>query len=234
MTVVRLPLSIEVIVSLPILSTVTLGDCGVGAVDAALLADAGLAPAELLGFVPVVVLFAVVLAGLVSGVVVLAGVVPGVVVLAGVVSAAVVLAGAVPGAVVLAGAVPGAVVLAGVVLAGVAVAVPVVGPLSVLTLTTGFRPGFSVMTVVCVPSSIEMTISLPRICRFTFGDCGVGGEEAESAADDWSALFGGGDGSAPAVPAGAAASFAWGPDCACADCGRSLRASARWVSACRG
>ena len=89
--------------------------------------EAVLAPAELLEFVPVV-LFPVVLAG----------VVPEAIVLAWVASLSLVLAGVVLGSgrarlvaslsLVLAGVVPGVVVLA-----GVAGAVPVVGPLSVLT-----------------------------------------------------------------------------------------------------
>jgi len=113
----------EVIVSLPILWTVTLGDRGVGAGEAELLVDAVLAPAGLLEALPGAVLFAVVLTVRLAGVV-LAGVASGAVVLAGVAGA---------------------------------------GPLSVRTETTGFWPGFSAMTVVCVPSSTDMTISFPTI-----------------------------------------------------------------------
>src|SRR5450631_2133895 len=209
MTVVRLPLSIEVIVSLPILCTVTLGDCGVGASEAELLADAALALAGLLGVLPAVVLAWGLLAG-----VALAGVVPGAVVLAGVV-----LAGVVLGAVVLAG--DGA----------------VVGLLSSRTETIGFWPGLSTMTVVCEPSSIDMIVCLPTVWTSTLGDCGVGAgvEEADPAADDWLVLSGGGDGSAAAVPAGVAGEAPLlEPDTACASCGRSLRASVRWLSAWSG
>src|SRR5450631_3964308 len=199
MTVVRLPLSIEVIVSLPILCTVTLGDCGVGASEAELLADAALALAGLLGVLPAVVL---------------AGGLP-----AGVVLAGVVLAGVVLGAVVLAG--DGA----------------VVGLLSSRTETTGFWPGLSTMTVVFEPSSIDMIVCLPTVWTSTLGDCGVGAgvEEADPAADDWLVLSGGGDGSAAAVPAGVAGEAPLlEPDTACASCGRSLRASVRWLSAWSG
>src|SRR5450631_2093837 len=194
MTVVRLPLSIEVIVSLPILCTVTLGDCGVGASEAELLADAALALAGLLGVLPAVVLAGGLLAG-------------------------VALAGVVPGAVVLAG--DGA----------------VVGLLSSRTETTGFWPGLSTMTVVCEPSSIDMIVCLPTVWTSTLGDCGVGAgvEEADPAADDWLVLSGGGDGSAAAVPAGVAGEAPLlEPDTACASCGRSLRASVRWLSAWSG
>src|SRR5450631_3488342 len=189
MTVVRLPLSIEVIVSLPILCTVTLGDCGVGASEAELLADAALALAGLLGVLPAVVLAGVVLAGVVLGAVVLAG--------------------------------DGA----------------VVGLLSSRTETTGFWPGLSTMTVVCEPSSIDMIVCLPTVWTSTLGDCGVGAgvEEADPAADDWLVLSGGGDGSAAAVPAGVAGEAPLlEPDTACASCGRSLRASVRWLSAWSG
>ena len=224
MTVVRLPLSIEVIVSLPILCTVTLGDCGVGASEAELLADAALALAGLLGVLPAVVLAGGLLAG-----VALAGVVPGAVVLA-----EVVLAGVVPGAVVLAGVVLAGVVLGAVVLAGDGA---VVGLLSSRTETTGFWPGLSTMTVVCEPSSIDMIVCLPTVWTSTLGDCGVGAgvEEADPAADDWLVLSGGGDGSAAAVPAGVAGEAPLlEPDTACASCGRSLRASVRWLSAWSG
>jgi hypothetical protein len=245
MTVVRLPSSIEVIVSRPILCTFTLGTGECGAADAVVLAAGALVSAEVRGVAAAVVAAAVVAATVVSAGFVAAGVATAGVATAGVASAGVASAGVASAGVVSAGFVAAGVAAAagvetdppggGVLDVGVAVSVfpPTVAPLFRCTCTTGFWPGWSTMRVVRVPSSIERIVSFPIVWTFTFGDSGVGVavEDADAAADDWLARLGGGDGSASFVPAGVPVSFAWAP---CASCGRSLSASVRWLRACRG
>src|SRR3954447_1765616 len=142
MTVVRLPSSIEVIVSRPIRCTLTFGTGRVTLGDAVLLVAGALVPGELLG-----VLAGFWLAGVVS---------------AGVVSEGVVLERSVSATGAAADA-PGAVdaeEVASVFPAPAAGAAPAdVDPPSVWTETNGFWPGISTMTVVRVPSSMDMIVS---------------------------------------------------------------------------
>jgi hypothetical protein len=62
----------------------------------------------------------------------------------------------------------------------------------------------------------------------------AGALEVVAEALELAARGGGGDGSAPAVPAGVAAVLAWAPVCPGSNCGRSLSVSPRWLSACNG